>query len=80
MAIIKHKSSATAGNVPSLVTGELAINEADGLLYFLKSGVVSTKELFEPKFLIAKASFSAAASITISINPAVIGIYQQFQF
>ncbi len=38
MATIQLKSSTTTGNVPTLAQGEVAINEADGLLYFRDSG------------------------------------------
>lgn len=39
MATIKIRRSTTASAVPSsLETGELAINEADGVLYYRKSG------------------------------------------
>lgn len=43
---IQHKRSSTAGHTPTLVAGEIAINDADGLLFWRDSGgTVRSKSL-----------------------------------
>lgn len=70
MATIKIRRSTTAGAVPSsLVTGEVAINEADGALYYRNSGG-SVSRFLAPQQGITYSSQSASALIgrTVLVN------------
>lgn len=64
---IQLKRSATTGNAPSsLVAGEVAINEADGLFFYRNSGgsVVSMK---------LTSSFTGTGSMVLSASPTFTG-------
>ena len=80
MSVIQHRRSATPGAVPSsLLAGEIGINEADGKLYFLDTGVVTAKRLVEMRTLIVRGTVAAAASLTVNLDPAVIGTWSKFE-
>jgi hypothetical protein len=52
MSVLKFRHSATAGNVPaSLLSGELAINEADRLLFY--NDPTPAVAAFKPETLLA---------------------------
>ena len=67
MSTLKFRHSATAGNAPaSLLAGELAINEADRILYYPDpSGAVAK---FRPETLLAHGSITATASLTLQLS------------
>ena len=77
---IQLKRSTTSGNVPSsLAAGELAQNLPDEDLFYRSSGgAVSRLSLPESRVMVAKGSVTNAASLTLSIDPAIIGIMRAF--
>jgi hypothetical protein len=70
MATIKIRRSTTASAVPgSLVTGEIAVNEADRALYYRKSdGTVASLVYPVPPVTYASQSISSLEGRTVLVN------------
>ena len=79
MTVIQHKRSSTSGAVPSsLADGEIAINEADSILFYKDNGVITAKYLAEHRRLITRGSVASVATLTLDLTPANIGIFSSF--
>ena len=77
---IQHYRSTTAGSVPpALTAGRIGINHTDGNLFYRNAaGAVTARSLRDYGTVLAKGDVASVANLTLSIDPAVIGIMRGF--